>query len=200
MNLSRWSYRPVFSAALALLMLQAAFAQEDMQALANAQCEFGALTVKPPEPWYSVPIDSAEPGIGGCQLMWEEGDQYLGIIRLIAFENSVFDGIDVRWEDFAIAFEASIMADMYIELGDVLWRDNELPISGEGFVNARAIALEARISGVERANEAHFVLFEGNGFNYVMSSLTPSEKTSPDVYKANIEAMGLLMRSLQPSQ
>lgn len=163
MNQCRWFRGPVFIAVLVLLVLQVAFAQEDdMQALATAQCEFGALTVKPPEPWYSVPIDSAEPGIGGCQLMWEEGDQYLGIIRLVAFDNAVLDDVEIRWEDFVIAFEASIMADMNIELGDVLWRDDALPISGEDFINAKAISLEAWITGIDQANEAHFVLFEGN--------------------------------------
>jgi len=190
-----------FGALLFVLSLHAAYAQDDdNKPQATAQCEFGDLTVAAPVPWYSVSIDSAEPGIGGCQLMWEEGDQYLGIIRLIAFERSVFDDSEMAWEDYVISFEAFIMEQMNIQLGGPLWHKDSLPVTGEGFYNAKAIALEARLLGIEHANEAHFLLFEGEEFRYVISALTPAEDVSPDVYKANTNAMGTLMRTLQPNR
>lgn len=172
--------------------------EEDLKPLATSRCEFGALTVVPVDPWYSVPIDSEEPGIEGCQMIWEEGDQYMGFIRLVAFDNSLFADPEVKWEDHLVAFEASIMDSMNIRLGEMLWQNRSLPISGEGFHNAKAMALEARLAGVDHANEAHFVLFESDGHKYVISNLTPAESVSPDVYAANTGAMGRLMRALQP--
>ncbi|MEM1081469.1 MAG: hypothetical protein AAGH65_07790 [Pseudomonadota bacterium] len=170
----------------------------DLKALATAKCEFGALTVLPPTPWYSVPIDAAEPGIDGCQMIWEVDDQYMGIIRLVAFETRMIDDLDVPWERFVVLFEATILSEMNIELGEVLWRNDAVPIQGEGFSNARAVALAARVPGVEHANEAHFLLFESEAYKYVLSNMTPAESVSPDVYTSNTGAMGTLMRTLQP--
>ncbi len=171
--------------------------EEDLRDLATASCELPGLYVAPPSPWYSVPIDSEEDIVEGCQMLWEEGDQYMGIMRLVAFDLSERPEQAAEWERFAIGFEAMILERMNFTLGDVLWKRDSVPVSGEGFGNARAVGFEARLGGVTHQNEAHFLLFESATRKYVISIITPSESASPDIYRANTRAMGTVMQTLQ---
>ena len=182
------------------LPVQSADAGEDenLRELATATCELPGLLVKPPSPWYSVPIDSEDVIVEGCQMLWEQGDQYMGIMRLVSFDLRERPEESAKWADYAIAFEAMVMEQMNFKLGDVLWKRDVVPITGEGFANARAIGMAAKLGGVAHANEAHFLLFESETHKYVISMLTPSESASPDIYQANTGAMGVVMRSLQP--
>lgn len=173
---------------------------EDLRELATTNCELPGLYVKPPRPWYSVPIDSEEEIVDGCQMLWEQGDQYMGIMRLVSFDLRGRQEEISDWANFAIAFEAMVMEQMNFKLGDVLWRRDSVPITGKGFANARAIGLQASLDGVAHANEVHFLLFESDSHKYVISLITPSESASPDIYQANTDALGAVMRTLQPTK
>lgn len=175
-----------------------ALADGELRDLATATCEVPGLSVVPPQPWYSVPIDSEEPGVAGCQMIWEEGDQYMGIIRLVSFDLRDRPLEGVKWENVLLAFESHVMEEMNFRLGEEIWRRDSVPISGEGFTNAKALGLEAGLEGVDHANEAHFVLFESATRKYVISLLTPSQEASPEIYQSNTGAMGAVMRTLQP--
>ncbi|NND67314.1 MAG: hypothetical protein HKN19_06995, partial [Halioglobus sp.] len=87
---------------------------------------------------------------------------------------------------------------MGFTLGEPIWKRDSVPVSGEGFGNGKAIGLAASLEGVNHKNEAHFMLFESATHKYVISSLTPAQAASPEVYAANTGAMGTVMRSLQP--
>ena len=139
-----------------------------------------------------------ESGVEGCQMLWEEGDQYMGILRLVSFDfrERSLDG--VKWENFVLAFESLVMNEMNFTLGEQLWMRESIPISGEGFTNAKAIGLEAGLEGVNQTNEAHFVLFENTTHKYVISLITPSQAISPEIYESNTRAIGAVMRTLQP--
>lgn len=172
--------------------------EEDLKSLATPLCLIPGLSVSPPSPWYSVPIDSDEPMVQGCQMIWEEGEQYMGIMRLVSFEANEIPDAGVKWEEFVVGFESVVMDRMNIEVGQAIWKRDSVPITGEGFANAKAIGLEARIRGADQPNEAHFLLFESATHKYVISILTPAKSASPEVYEANTKAMGTVMRTLQP--
>ena len=191
----------VQSLAASVLMatfLQVDAGEEDIRSLATAECQVPGLTVMPPSPWYSVPIDSKEPMIAGCQMLWEEGNQYMGIMRLVSFEVREMPTDGVKWEDLVVAFESKVMERMNIKVGKPIWKRDRVPITGDGFSNAKAIGLTASLEGVAHPNEAHFLLFESPTHKYVISMLTPAKSASPDVYRSNTKAMGRVMRTLQP--
>ena len=184
---------------LVLAAFDAALADgDDLKSLATPQCQLPGLSVVPPSPWYSVPIDSEESMVEGCQMIWEEGEQYMGIMRLVSFESDQIPEDESKWENFVLGFESMVMDRMNIEVGQPIWKRDSVPITGEGFVNAKAIGLEAKLRGVEHPNEAHFLLFESATHKYVISVLTPAKSASPEVYEANTKAMGSIMRTLQP--
>ena len=187
-----------FLAIVVLTTVPGAVAEESLQELATDTCLTPGLSVAPPSPWYSVPIESGKPGIFGCQMIWEAGDQYMGIMRLVSFDAAQYPPSDIKWENLAIAFEVSVMEQMNFKIGELIWKRDTVPVSGEGFANAKAIGLQAHLEGVEQPNEVHFLLFEGVAHKYVISMLTPSESTNPDVYRKNTQAMGAVMQTLQP--
>lgn len=188
----------LFLALVLVVPVQPIRAEEDLKPLATASCEVPGLAVVPPAPWYSVPIDSAEAIVEGCQMLWEEGDQYMGIMRLVSFDLREQPEAAGNWENFAIGFEAMVMEEMNFKLGQELWRRDTVPVTGEGFGNGKAIGFQARLEGVEHANEAHFMLFQSTTHTYIISMLTPSQAASPEVYEANTRAMGQVMQTLQP--
>lgn len=174
------------------------FAEETLRELASTECLMSGLGVKPPHPWYSVQIEAGDPGIDGCQMIWEEGNQYMGIMRLVSFDSQLYPPAGVKWENFLIGFETKVLEEMNFRVGKPIWKKDTVPISGEGFINAKAIGLEAKLEGVEHPNEAHFLVFEGPSHKYVISIITPAKSVSPEVYQANTKAMGIVMRTLQP--
>lgn len=174
--------------------------EEDLRSMASETCLLPELEVAPPTPWYSVPIEAGDPGVEGCQLIWEEGSQYMGMMRVVAFETKHLpvEARDVRWENAVLAFEAVILADMGFSVGDVVFRQDDFPVAGPGFSNGKAVRFKLELTGVEHSNEVHYVLFESDRYKYAVSVLTPSKEASSDIYHANTEAMGLLVRNLEP--
>jgi hypothetical protein len=183
---------------VAAIAISPGVAEEDLSSKATPVCLLPKLSVKPPAPWYSVPIVDDDKRISGCQMIWEEGDQYMGIMRLVSFDFQDRPDDEANWENFVIGFEALVLESMNFKLGEVLWQRDPVPVSGEGFDGGKAIAIEARLEGVDHTNEAHFMLFEGTSHKYVISVLTPSKAVDQDVYDANTGAMGEVMRTLQP--
>ncbi len=173
--------------------------EENLAALATPRCEIPGLAVVPPKPWYSVPVDSAEEGIEGCQMIWEEGEQYMGILRLMSFDLSDRPKQQADWESFVIGFEAVVLERMGFKLGKPTWKRDSVPVSGEGFGNGKAAGFLASLEGGTTENEVHFMLFESASHKYVISGIMPSREASPGVYKANTDAMGTVMRTLQPN-
>lgn len=170
--------------------------EDNLVALATERCELPGLTVAPPAPWYSVPIESKE--VDGCQMIWEEGDQFMGILRLVAFDAGRLAGEAVAWEDFVVAFESEVYKNMGIKLGAPIWKRDVVPVSGPGLGNGKAIGLNASLEGVAHQNEVHFMLFDSPTHKYSISVLTPAKGASEEVYMANTGAMGTVMRTLQP--
>ena len=172
--------------------------EENLKSLSTPRCQIPGLSVLAPSPWYSVPIESDEPMVEGCQMIWEEGEQYMGIMRLVSFEANGIPDAGVKWENYVVGFESMVMDEMNIEVGQPIWKRESVPITGEGFANAKAIGLEAKLRGVDHPNEVHFLLFENATHKYVISMLTPAKSVSPEVYDTNTKAMSTVMRTLQP--
>jgi len=201
MNPGKYLSCIAFAVATTLLPAASGMAEEpeDLKGLATAVCELPGLSVSPPEPWYSVPIESEDPVVAGCQMLWEEGDQYMGIMRLVSFDLRERPEQEQDWQRLALGFEAVVMEQMNFTLGEVLWQRDSVPVSGPGFDKpGRAVGFGLELEGVAHPNEAHFLFFENATHKYVISLITPAESASPDIYKANTQAMGTVMRSLQP--
>ena len=173
---------------------------DDLQVLATASCALPGLSVAPPEPWYNVPIESEDPVVAGCQMIWEDEEQYLGIMRLVSFDLRERPDDAQEWVKLALAFEAQVLKEMNFILVEPLWERENLPVSGEGFGNGSAVGFELRLEGVAHRNEGHFVFFEGPTHKYVISLITPSQEASSDIYQANTNAMKTVMQTLQPRQ
>jgi hypothetical protein len=200
---------PLIGRSLALLLLlhipvlaPSAGAQENLSELKSPVCEVPGLTVAPPPPWYSVPIDSQDEVVEGCQLIWEEGEQYMGIMRLVSFDlRQRPQDMQAQWSSFAVSFESMIMEEMGFTVAldePPLWSKDPVPVSGDGFSGGKAIAFNAKLAGVAHQNEAHFVVFQNKTHKYIIFLLTPAETVDAGTYIANTGAMGTLMRTLQP--
>jgi hypothetical protein len=133
-------------------------------------------------------------------MIWEDGDQYMGIMRLVSFDLRERPDDAQQWVKLALAFEEQVFNRMNFTLVKPLWKRETLPVSGEGFANGSAVGFEIRLEGVAHRSEGHFVFFEGATHKYIISLITPSEEASPDIYRANTNAMSTVMRTLQPGK
>lgn len=160
-------------------------------------CEVVGLTATPPEGWFSVPIDSGDEPISGCQMMRVgDQDELLGILRLLSAQLEETED-SPPWYAVMIAVEQSIIAEMGYVLGEVLWSRTDVPVSGSGFANARAVGLAASIEGNDIPQEVHFLVFENGPQKYIITLLTPAESVDGGVvYQRNSDDFGVLIRSL----
>jgi hypothetical protein len=169
----------------------------DFSEQTTAICEVVGLTAPPPSGWFNVAIDSDDEALSGCQMM-RAGDQeeLVGIIRLVSV--TVEEEEDSPpWYAVMIAIEQQIIGEMGYELGEVMWSRQDVPISGEGFANARAVGLSASIKGNDTPQEVHFLLFEHGQQKFIITLLTPGRDVDEGVfYKRNTDDFGILIRSL----
>lgn len=177
------------------------FANNDakLRDMATETCVLPGISVVPVAPWYSVPIEAGDAIVKGCQMIWEDKEQYMGIIRLMSFDLRQRSDELANWENVAISFEVRVLEDMNFSLGNRLWRRESLPVPGEVIRNAKAIAFGLKLNGVAHANEVHFILFEDSSYKYVLSLLTPSNEASADVYTKNAAAIGKIMSTIKPT-
>jgi len=163
-------------------------------------CEVVGLSVRPPTGWFNVPIESEDEAVSGCQMMRTgEQDELLGILRLLSVHAPETAGEDSpAWYDLLLALENQMISGMGYILGDVLWTRLDVPISGSGFENARAIGLATAIEGSDVPQETHFLVFENGPQKYIITLLTPAQSVDEGVYyKRNTDDFGLLIRSLK---
>jgi hypothetical protein len=190
--------RNVLKTLLAMVSLTGAqAADEDLRELATKECRADGIAVSPPTPWYSVPIESGDLRVAGCQMIWEKGEQYMGIMRLVSLDTRELPNDAPKWENILIAFESQVIEQMNFSLGEPIWKRSKVPVHGEGFSNGKAIGFSVSLEGVTHQNEVHFLVFEGPSRKYAISLITPTESASPEIYKSNTEAMASVMRALR---
>jgi hypothetical protein len=163
-------------------------------------CEVVGLSVRPPKGWFNVPIESAEKAISGCQMMRTgKQDELLGIIRVLSvYLPQTETENQPRWYDVLLAVETQMISTMGYVLKDVIWTRLDVPISGSGFENARAIGLAAALQESEVPQETHFLAFENGPQKYVITLLTPAQSVGAGVfYKRNASDYGVVIRSLK---
>jgi hypothetical protein len=171
----------------------------DFSGQVTPTCKVVGLTATPPPGWFNVPIDSEDKAISGCQMMRVgEQDELEGIIRLLSAQ--VEEAAESPpWYAVMIALEQQTISEMGYALGEVLWSRTDVPITGEGFGNARAVGLTASIEGNDIPQEAHFLVFEHGPQKFIITLLTPAQEVDDSVfYKRNTEDFGVLIRSLSP--
>jgi hypothetical protein len=163
-------------------------------------CEVVGLSVEPPPGWFNVPIESADEAVSGCQMMRTgEQDELLGILRLLSVHLPEPDEEDLPpWYDMLLALENQMIANMGYVVGEVLWSRPDVPISGSGFENARAVGLASSIEGSDVPQEAHFLVFENGSQKFIITLLTPAKSVAEGVYyQRNTDDFGILIRSLR---
>ena len=160
-------------------------------------CEIVGLRAVPPNGWFNVPIDSEDDAVSGCQMMRAGEEQELvGILRLLSARLPE-DEDAPPWFAVLIAMEQQVISEMGYTLGEVLWARPEVPISGDGFGNARAVGLAATIEGNDAPQEAHFLVFDRAADKFIITLLTPAKTVDEGVYyKRNTDDFGILIRSL----
>lgn len=205
-----WKFRPLLlnSFALAVVAQRLFFGElawadngSDYTGLTTPVCEVQGLYVKPPTGWINVPVDTAEQPLRGCQMMLIEEETYLGIIRIFSHDiGKPGEGKSEQWEAYLVEFETLLLADMGFKRGDVLWKKDSMPVSGEGFYGGKAIGFGISIENFDVPWEVHFVIFQSDHQHYLISLVSPSESASDggSLYRENSAAMGFVMRTLQP--
>jgi len=161
-------------------------------------CEVSGLYSPPPPGWFNVPIDTGDARAMGCQMMRTEGNDVLvGILRLLSVKlPDTEDG--PPWGMVMIEIERRNIAVMGYSIGEVLWSRETVPISGPGFMNARAVGFKALIEGDDIPQEAQFLVFEKEKEKYIVTLLTPGRKVDEGIYyKRNTDDFGVLIRSLK---
>ncbi|MFC1719792.1 hypothetical protein ACFL00_01460 [Pseudomonadota bacterium] len=163
----------------------------------TATCVVKGLTAKPPPGWFNVPIESEDDALTGCQMMRTgREEELLGILRVLSVQLEQ-DEDSPPWYAVMLALEQQILAQMGYTLGDVLWRKDNVPISGEGFENARALGLAASIEGNDVPQEAHFLVFEHGSQKFLITLLTPARDVDEGTYyQRNTDDFGVLIRTL----
>jgi len=166
----------------------------------TAICEVVGLTAPPPPGWFNVPIDSDDKALTGCQMMRTGNQEELvGIIRLVSVTMEEEED-SPPWYAVMVAIEEQIIGEMGYKLGEVMWSRQDVPISGEGFANARAVGLSASIEGNDTPQEVQFLLFEHGQQKFIITLLTPGRDVDEGVfYKRNTDDFGILIRSLNRS-
>lgn len=157
-------------------------------------CEVEGLRATPPDGWFNVPIDSAEPTLRGCQMMRTREDEALvGIARVLSVTLSE-PTVDPPWQVLMLSFERDNIARMGYVPGDVLWRRDNVPIAGTGFTGGLAVGLSARIEGNEAPQEVQFLIFERALTKYVVTLLTPGRSVENGLYyDRNVADFGKLI-------
>ncbi len=170
----------------------------DFSDLVTPTCTIVGLTATPPAGWFNVPIESKDASISGCQMM-RVGDQeeLLGTLRVLSVQLEVTEESPPWWAAI-IALEQGAITKMGYVVGEVLWSRQDVPISGEGFANARAVGLSASIEGNDTPQEVHFLVFEKGPQKFIISLLTPGQDVEEGVYyNRNTADFGILIRSLK---
>jgi hypothetical protein len=173
----------------------------DFSSRVTPACEFAGLTVKPPAGWINVPFDKPPKGHRGCQLMRiNEREELVGIIRV---RSATEPTAEFKEEGFGrlLANEAVAVSEMgYVLARESLWARENVPVSGAGFRDGRAVGVAARITGNDVPQEAHFLVFRSDDAKYVFTLLTPQQSYSESLYQRNSSDFGVVIRSLQPAR
>ncbi len=189
--------------ALLSLALPAAAQDEylDFSDQVTPVCEIAEISAGPPDGWINVPVDTRADFVQGCQMMLILDEELIGILRLFSYDLSGQPDNAAIWPQHLVGVESVLIAEMGYLLGEVVWSRADVPITGAGFRNARAIGFSASVEGNPYPQEAHFLVFENARYKYLISLLTPGESVDKGAYyRQNTEGMKALMQALRPRQ
>lgn len=196
--------RRLVATALSLLSVWSAtpVAQEgvvDLSRQTTPACEIAGLTARPAAGWFNVPFEEPPSGHLGCQMMRTgEQDELVGIIRVRSVTAPQAEFTDDGYARL-LANEVVAVTEMGYALADEpLWIRENVPVSGAGFREGRAVGLAARIKGNDIAQEAHFLTFRSDRANYVFTLLTPARSYDEALWQRNTADFGAVFRTLQP--
>jgi hypothetical protein len=202
----RFLQRSAAAAVLVVLVAPGLHAQdrevERLKRSATATCAVAGLVATPPAGWINVPFEAPPAGHLGCLMMrFNEADQSLGILRIRSASEPAREFTDDAY-DRLLANEITAMSAMEIVVdveGGPLWTRDKVAITGAGFRDGRAVGLRARIKGNDVAQEAHLMVFRSDTSKFLVSLVTPTQAYDNGLYQGNTRAMGVLIRTLQPS-
>lgn len=201
-------YRTPSCLVVATLMTAASTLAADQESLdvggtRPSRCELLGLIGHAPEGWSNDPMQFADAGLAGCEMVrGGQNGELLGFVRVLSV--AVPDGTPKdKWLSGLIDLEVGWLQEAGITLGKPLFRRDDVPLSGLGdFENGTGIGLEASSSGSDSPREVHFLGFNGPGIQYLLTLVTTARKVDEGIeYQRNIEDFGVLMRTLQlPAQ
>jgi hypothetical protein len=173
----------------------------DFSGKVTPTCEIAGLVVKPTAGWINVPFETPPPGHRGCQMMrTNEREELVGIIRV---RSATGPSAEFTEEGFGrlLVNEGLAVSEMGYELAkESLWARENVPVSGAGFRDGRAVGVAARIPGNGVPQEAQFLVFRSDEAKYVFTLLTPQRSHSESLYQRNSSDFGVVIRSLQPAR
>lgn len=168
----------------------------DFSDQATELCQVDGLWVRPPAGWISVPIDfGTRDSFAGCQMMLIENEALIGILRFVSGRLPS----DVDPQQMLVGIEAQFIQAMNYELGGALWRHDDVPVSGDGFEEGKALGVSLSLPGNPNPMEGHFLTFRGPERHYIMTLLTPDESVEGGIhYRKTTAGLSKVMQTVQP--
>lgn len=172
----------------------------DLVSRAKPVCEMASLVARPADGWHSVPFEAPPTGHRGCQMLRvNDADQLVGILR-VRSATAPTDAFTEEGYARLLANEVSAVEAMGVVFDETpLWVRNEVPVTGAGFREGRAVGFPARIESSGLAQEVHFLVFRADKAKYIFSLVTPAQAVEQAEYDRNVRDFGIVIRTLQPA-
>ena len=164
---------------------------------ADASCEVAELAVTPPSGWLTASLETSDNTIRRCQMtLVVEGSLY-GYVRVSSFDLSAAPADAVPWYQQVVNFETASIFKKGYTLGEFISSQKNVPITGTGFRNARALVIAAELKNNSFDQEVQFLVFESDNYKYLITLVTPAESVqSGEYYRRNVAGKVEVMQNL----
>jgi hypothetical protein len=164
---------------------------------ADASCEVAELSVVPPKGWLTASLETNDSTLRVCQMaLVVEGSLY-GYVRVSSFDLSDTPADAAPWYQQVVNVETASIYKKGYTLGEFVSSEKNIPITGTGFRNARALVVAAELKTNAYDQEVHFLVFESDNYKYLITLLTPAESVQGGLYyHRNVAGKAAVMQSL----
>ena len=164
---------------------------------ADASCEVADLAVTPPSGWLSASVETNDNTIRRCQLTLVVEGSLFGYVRVSSFDLSGAPADAAPWYQQVVNVETVSIFKKGYTLGEFISSQKDIPITGTGFRNARALVMAAELKHNSFDQEVQFLVFESDNYKYLITLVTPAESVqSGEYYHRNVAGKAEVMQNL----
>lgn len=164
--------------------------------IANASCEVAELAMTPPKGWLTASLETNDNTIRRCQMALVVDGSLFGYVRVSSFDMRGASADAEYWYQHVVNIETASIHRKGYTLGEFVSSQNDIPISGTGFRNARALVVAAELKGNAYDQQVQFLVFESDNYKYLITLLTPAESAQGGEYfNRNVAGKAELMQN-----